>query len=804
MDLFDKKNQLEESNLRKSTFSYINFVYKNIIYLFLFIVISLIISFIYSRYEIPKFQGNIMVLIKDVDQNSSLLEDRIFSDITTLKSFNSLDNEIAVLKSRDVIEKIVDSLNLQVDYYTLGRLSGFKRTVIYKETPFLLYYSKKDAELLNNQNFLMQSIQDKVRIFDEEGNFDFKVNIGEEFSIPNSPVKFHIVKNNTSKYIDRVISVEVKDKNSTINEYMEGLQVNKVDEKNSSILDITFNSNCAEKSEDLLGTLYYIYNEYSIENNYIKIRNTDKFINERLVELGESLGSIESNIKDFKVTNEITDLNFETNESISRVSDLKKELSEASIQLELGKLMQVQLKKISSSELIPSNLGFEDLSIENAIISHNELVISLIKELKNSNSKNPKVSNLEKQIFEIRNSISRSVDNLVTAKNKIIDQAFQPLSDKKNRLTKFPEYEKVLRELNRNQKLKEEIFLYLLKKKEENKLAGSIISGKGVLIQAPYVQIDPISPNKIKIYAISLLLALFSFILLVYLKYQLKNVIGRKEDVINLGLKYIGSISNKDEKEYLVVKNGKKNKINEDFRKIRSSIFFSIEDGDKKLTCPVICITSHSPSEGKSFCSLNLAASFALVGKKVLLIDLDLRSPSLHKYLEVSNEIGMSDFLLNPTNDIFDLVSKPLESENFYFLNSGKIPSNPSELIMSNRFSNILDELKKRFDIIILDTPPISLVTDTNIILKMTDINLFISRMNYTRIEFLKNIKNIIESGNYENSYVLFNDEKFDALERYGYGYGHRYGYGYGSDYYIDEISPKRNWWNPLSWFKKK
>jgi capsular exopolysaccharide synthesis family protein len=518
--------------------------------------------------------------------------------------------------------------------------------------------------------------------------------------------------------------------------------------------------------------------------------------------LGESLGSIESNIKEYKIDHEITDLEFETSESIARLSDFKKELSQASIQLELGRLMQNHLKKSSSTELIPTNLGFEDFAIENAIISHNELVLSLIKEMKNSNNKNPRLVNLEKQISNIKESIRLSVNNLVEGKKKIIDESYAPMNYKKGRLMKFPEYEKVLRELNRNQKLKEEIFLYLLKKKEENKLAGAIITDKGVMVQNPYVDIEPVSPDKIKIYSLSTLLAFLAFIIIVYLKFQYKNIIERKEDIINAGLNLIGTISHNTENEYLVVKNGKKNKINEDFRKIRTSLVFSLQDQNKDNSCPLICVTSHSPSEGKSFCSLNLSVSFSLVGKKVLLVDLDLRAPSLNSYLNVSNDYGLSDFLINNESDIFNIITQPLESTNFFFINSGTIAPNPSELIMSNKFKNILIELRNHFDIIVLDTPPISLVTDTSLILKMTDINLFISRNNYSRYEFLENIKNILVSGNFKNAYFIFNDEKYAFIQKYGYGYGYVYDEGYGSNYYVDEFQVKRVWWNPFTWFK--
>ena len=593
------------------------------------IVLFFLISFFIVRYSIPDYEANSQILIKGVDQKSPLLEDKIFDDLDKMSSFNSLENEIRVLNSRDIVAKVVDTLNLQFSYFIVGKYTGFKKLAVYSDSPYKVEIESSMSDSVVPFSFLIRQVdKNRIQVNCDELGFSKVVGFDHYFLFNNSNVRFKISKNNFSSYSLRTLQVNVNTRNGAINQNLSSLIIEKVDEKNSSILNLRYYSDCPDKSKLFLEALHNVYNNQSIKENSYSVENTDKFINDRLIDLGETLGIIEKNIKDYKKTNDIADLASETNETVFRLGEYEKDYLQANIQLELGQLMKSQLRKITTKDLIPTNLGFEDFAIEKSIIEHNELVLLLLQELKNSNNKNPKVINLEKQISDLRTAINNSVDNLILAKQKQINLASEPLEDRKNRLNKFPEYEQVLRELNRNQKLKEEIFLYLLKKKEENKLSGAIISGKGLWVQKPFANQDPINPNKTKYYGYSLVLSIGIFLIYVYILLYLKNTLDRKEDIINAGLNYIGSITHKESKDYLVVKNGAKNRINEDFRKIRSSLFFSIEDVIKDNNCPLICVTSHSPSEGKSFCSLNLSASFALVGKKVLLIDLDLRSPS--------------------------------------------------------------------------------------------------------------------------------------------------------------------------------
>lgn len=740
--------------------------------------ICLILAFLYLRYTIPQYQASTTILVKDEKKGGMLSELSAFADIGGLAGGmkSNVDNEIEILKSRTLIENTVKKLNLTVSIVFKGKIIDNE---LYKEAPIEVilinpekhfYKSKMNLNYkeLNSDTFELknETLDENSKVYTGTNKFHY----GEIITTRNGQMIINKTKfiSKKIKESEREIKIVISPLEDVVDSFRERLVVNPIS-KTSSVVEILIKDPVVKKAEDFLDNLIAIYNSNAATDKNFIAENTSEFINNRLEIITQELDGVEKNVESFKSSNKITDIESEAKLYVEGSDEYVKKGVEAEIQLNVISSMLNFIKKSTSSDLLPANIISSQGDASNLIDSYNALILDRNRILKSATAENPSVIKLEQQIASLKANVTASLlrmqSNLTIQKNDL--KRSEGLLN--NKIEKIPVQEHQFRVIARQQKVKEELYLYLLQKREETAISLAATEPNARVIDAGKALKIPVSPKKNIIYLGALLLGLLIPFGIIYVVDLLDTKIKSRLDLEGKTLiPFVGDVPTSDSPSD-IIKADSRTSSAEALRIIRTNLEFILSKADENRA-KTIFLTSTFPKEGKTFVSANLAGTFALSGKKVLLVGMDIRNPRLDEYFALPGR-GFTNYLSSKDVKLDDLIVKQDGFDNFYILPAGVIPPNPAELLMSNKVDDLFKTLKTQYDYIIVDTAPVSLVTDTLLIAKHADCFIYVARANFLEKRMLNIPNELYKANKLPNMCLLLNDT--DSTKGYGYGYGY-------------------------------
>jgi len=735
-----------------------------------------LLAFLYKSSTSNLYQVESTILIKD-DKNSGVMSEMsAFEDlgIGLNGASSAIENEIEILKSRYLIEKIVKDNDFNIKYL---EKEGLKLVEKLKDTPIKINVFnnnydrikkqlKIEIEYINNKEFNLIS-----------GNLKLKGAYGKKLNLPILG-DITILPNKNKLSFKKVI-IYIDNNLNTVQSLQKNLSIDKIN-KESNAVKISLKTGNVDKGIIFINELIEQHRKDVVDDKNLVAKNTILFINERINYITKELSTVENSVSNFKNTNDFFDLTENANISLENYSNNSKEIFENETQIKLYEYIFNEINDKKIFDLVPSNIGINNLSIERMIENVNTLILERNKILANSSEKNPIIVNLDNQIKSIKNNLYSSLKNLIKTLN-IQNNELINLNQKLNsKLEKAPSQEKDFREIQRQQAIKETLYLYLLQKREETSISYAVTVSNTKVIDEAFSTGLPISPKSKLILLGALLIGVLLPTGVIYIKDLLDTKVKSKNEIQSLGIPYLGDIPLSETNDKIAVKKGERSSTAEGFRMLKTNIGF-IKNENKEVK--TIFVTSTLSKEGKSFVSLNLAATYGLAGKKVLLIGMDLRAPKILEYLKINSNKGVSNYLVNDNTELNQLIIDLPEVENVSILPSGPIPPNPSELLNSDKTESLFNYAKENFDIVIVDTAPLGLVTDTLQISQFADMFVYVVRANYLDKRLLNIGQTFYNEQKLNNMAMILNGSEFQK----GYGYG--YGYGYGNDL------EKTKWW---------
>lgn len=755
--------------------------------------IALVGAYVYLRYTTPKYGITTTILIKDDKKGGFSNEMAAFSDLNLINGVkSSVDNEIVILKSKTLTENVVEQLGFNISYYMDGRVLTVES---YKTSPVTVEFLEGADHIASKSAtfYIIPSSKEKFVITDKNKEHSEEYNFGDLIKKPIGTFKVLFKVDDTEKYLNKAIIVTVKPVKSVASSYLAGLNIEPV--KGTSALRLSTVNTVVDKGIDFLNTLVKEYNADAIADNNLIAKNTSDFIEGRLKIVTEELDGVEKDAEKYKKTNKLTDITSEAGLFLDNSSSYENNLVKTESELKVVNSMIDLVKKSKNEDLIPSNVI--PTSSESALIGeYNQLVLKRNRLLQNSaTNENPVVIKLATQIEGLRGSIKESLDNLKTSisiQKREFEQQERTIN---SRIGQIPTQEREFRVIDRQQKIKEALYLYLLQKREETAISLAITAPKAKVIDAAY-SYGNVSPIKKNIYLGALLVGLLLPLVILYIKNFLDNTVHNRQDVEKrLPLSFIGDIPLSPEEE-LIIKPNSRTTLAESFRIALANLDFLLAH-TKPGMAKTIFVTSTIPKEGKTFASVNIATTLANYGKKVLLVGMDLRHPKIEHYIDGLPANGLSNYLANDKIAINDVIYPHKQIENLYVLHSGVIPPNPAELLNTEKVQQLFESFKLEYDYIVVDTAPVGLVTDTLLISKFADVFIYVIRANYLKKKALVIPKDLHVNKKLPNMTVLLNGTD---LKKNSGGYGYGYGYGYGA--YLEDKNEKVSWYK--KWFSKK
>lgn len=767
------------------------------------LVVCLGIAAIYLLKTPSVYTRTASLLIKEESKGQSLSGDvgSAFSDLGLFqsKSNTNVNNEVISLQSPAVMYDVVKRLHLDVDYRAEGI---FYPQVRYGQNlPLTVTFTglaDNETAALTVQAVRPQGV--KLTSFVHNGEeVDGEV-VGALNDTLVTPVGKVVIRPAAAygawQKDAEPLSVSRSPLSSTVTRYASGLGVALNDNK-ATIIDLTFRDVCIQRAEDILNTVIAVYNE-----NWIKDKNqiavsTSMFINDRLGVIEGELGHVDENISTFKSENLLPDVQAASQLYMTESSQTKSQILTLNTQLSMARYIRNYLTAASSrNQLLPANSGLESANIENQISEYNNLQLQRNNLVANSSEQNPLVVDMDESLRAMRQSIVSSVDNLITTLNTQIHSLEKSNQQATEHIAANPSQAKYLLSVERQQKVKEALYLFLLQKREENELSQAFTAYNTRIITPPTGSMTPTAPVKKNILLIGFALGLLIPLVIVFLQESMNTKVRGRKDLENLSIPFVGEIPlygrvrrsglfrkkvTPSTETKIVVQEGSRDVVNEAFRVLRTNLEFVSSDNGK---AQVILMTSFNPGSGKTFLTVNIAATLALKGKRVLVIDGDLRRGSTSVYVG-SPHSGLSNYLAGKIQRIEDVVVPASAAVRFDVLPIGTIPPNPTELLSGERLQALLSELRTRYDYVFIDCPPIELVADTHIIEKYADRTIFVVRAGLLERSMLSELENLYTEQKFKNMAVLLNGTEGSGSYHYGYRYG--YHYGYGSGYYGNE-----------------
>lgn len=744
------------------------------------ILVMLCISIFFIWQTPPTFRVKATVLVGD---EGSDISQSILDEVGVIGKKKNVENEIAIISSRFLMNKAVSSLKMNVN--CIADL-GLRSRELYTQRPLDLEFKfnqivpdQFSLDILVENETLLQTEVSWEDISGVEHMIEMVIEPNHEFSVPFGTLRivttpwFKEIALGDSAYSKRYTLNYTNDELLT-SHYMEQLSVETARQK-ASILELTLVDHLKERGEDVLDRLLEVYISNSVDKKNLLTSNALTFIDDQLNYISDELIELESEIKDYKTINRISDVGTEASFFLDQVGDLDKQVSDIDVRISFVEyLYSYVLSNNSLENASPTSLGIHDPLLIEILTTINELTSEKESLLLFTKKDNPLIAALDIKINAAKESL---VNNILSIKSGLLASKAQLEKQQETleiKVKGLPKAEYDLLALERKYSIKESLYLLLLEKRSENAIMlASTVSDNFVLDKARGGE-KPISPKKSIIMLFGLVIGIGLPLLALVLRSMFDNTIKSKGDISrSTSISLIGSIPHNQTESQLIMNASSHSAIAEAFRSLRTNIGFisasNGHDGEKPAT--ILQLTSSFGSEGKSFCSINLAASLALTGQRTIVLGLDLRKPKLAEYFNVSNDLGVSTILAG-MNNLEDCILST-KVENLDLLVAGPIPPNPSELLLGGELAKLLDKLKEDYRYIILDTPPIGLVSDALTIAEHVHATIYVIRQGVTSSRDLDYINDVYMMERIRNISILFNDVKFGSKYGYSYGYGY-------------------------------
>ena len=755
--------QSEEIDFKGIVMKYLRFWY-----LFLLgIIVCTGIAFLYLRYTTPQYSINSTLLIKDDQKGADIPGNAVFSDLDIFKSSKNISNEIQVLKSKSLMLQVLKELNLYTSYFVEGDV---KTSEIYgRSLPLkVIVHAIDSAAFDKTLSFLLKG-NNRFEFIEGEKEAGIVYRFGEE--IQNSIGRFTVIGASLvdSSRTGEKIKVKFHNIQKLANYYNQQLNVVPIN-KEASVLSISLIDPVPEKGVDIINKLVEVYNKEAVEDKNQIAANTIEFIDDRLKFLTQELSGVEKDVEQYKRRFELTDVSSEARLYMERASEYNRQLAEHEIQLDVLSSIENYLKKEENQfELVPSSLSIQDPTLQGLIMKFNELQLDRQRMLRTTKPNNPLVQNMDDQLANLRVNILENLRNIQKGM-LVTKQNLQKSSAQfEARIEKVPSIERELLEINRQQGIKEGLYLYLLQKREESALSLAATVSNSRVIDAAMASDSPVKPQKKMIYLLALLVGVGLPFAGLYLQDLLNDRVQELKDVEKATeTPVLGEVSHKRTDDILVVTQESKSPVAELFRLIRTNLQFATAGKVNK----VILVTSSMSGEGKTFFSLNLAASLVLSGKRAVVLDFDFRKPGLTRNLGYQHDLGITNYLISESVAVEELIKNSPVLSNLFLIGSGPVPPNPAELMLLPKIEELINGLKERFDYIIIDTSPVGQVADALSLAPYVDSSLYLIRYNYTHKEQVKIVDDIYKNKKLKYPMIVLNDARKENTYGYGYGYG--------------------------------
>lgn len=751
--------------------------FKYLVYLPLFIIsigVFITIAYIYIRYKVPIYNSSISIMIKDSRSGSSG-DNMLLDDVMFYNKRANLANEIELLRSATMMERVVKRLNLNIQYYSEGKV---KRSEVYANPELQVQLlSIKDS----SQSFTITLEPSKNNVIARFGSKSIPVQTGDVITNGNANVK--LIFNRAALSNEYKYFIYYRPTWSVAASLAGSLSARQLS-REATVLSLSINTEIPDKGRDILNQLAEEYRLTNVEDKNKVVENTIKFIDDRLYLLTQELGDVEGNLQTFRQTSNLIDIEKQTGEEFTELKELEKKVNDQDIQKEVMGMVQSYISNPARKfELVPSSLGISDVTLNSLVNAYNELQLKRAEELKTTPAEHPAMKVLDAQIEKLRISILESLSNLRAPQQALSSRTNRDYQAALQRVQSIPAKQKALLEIQRQQGIKEKLYLFLLQKKEEAQITRASATGNSSALDPATSSGAPVSPNSSNIYRLAFIVGILLPVALIYLKDLLNDkVIVRTDLTKNTATPIIGEIAHHASMARKFVVGMKDRSIlAEQFRIIRTNLQFLLAHAPAKN--PVILVTSSIAGEGKTFTSMNMAAVWAVAGKKTVILELDLRKPKISKALGLQRDIGITNYILGNTKK--EDLPQPLEEvPNLYVIGAGPIPPNPSEMIMDSRMDELFTYLRANFDIIIIDSAPIGLVSDSKILSRFADATLYVIRQRYTVKKQIGLVDDLYTQKILPNMGLIVNDVRIGgANSYYGYGYGYGYGYSYNYNY---------------------
>ena len=767
------------------------------------VVACLIAAWVYLYMSTPVYNIFATVLIKDDKKGGSA---GMLSGLESLgldgmiSSSQNIDNEIEVLRSKTIVKEVVEDLGLYISY---ADKDEFPSKNLYKTSPVQVSLTPQEADLLEKPMIVEMTLQ-------PQGSLDVNVKIGDDeyqkhfeklpavfptdkgtlafFLTPDSALSSKRTSEETtdSEKTVRNITAVINKPLAVAKGYCGSMTIEPTS-KTTSVAVISLRNSNVQRGKDFINKLLEMYNINTNNDKNEVAQKTAEFINERIGIISKELGSTEKDLESFKRGAGITDLTSDAQIALTGSAEYEKKRVENQTQINLLQDLQKYMQN-EGYEVLPSNIGLQDLNLAAAINRYNDVLVERKRLLRTSTENNPTIINLDTSISAMKENVQVSLDRVLRGLYITKADLDREANRYSRRISEAPGQEREFVSIARQQEIKAGLYLMLLQKREENAITLAATANNAKIIDEAIADDAPVAPRSKITYLIALILGVGIPVGVIYLLELTKFKIEGRADVEKLtSAPIVGDIPLTDEKQgAIAVFENQNNLMSETFRNVRTNLQFMLGNGKK-----VILVTSTVSGEGKSFISGNLAISLSLLGKKVVIVGLDIRKPGLNKVFNISKrEQGITQYLANPEKNLMDLVQLSDVSKNLYILPGGTVPPNPTELLARDGLDKAIETLKKIFDYVILDTAPVGMVTDTLLIGRVADLSVYVCRADYTRKNEYTLINELIDGNKLPNLCTVINGldlkkRKYGYYYGYGkygkyYGYGKRYGYGYG------------------------